>query len=60
MKYYVVKTNNSSNALYVRELNQDNNFKYICVVDQLLVQDQVLLETKHLSYAEEYVESHWL
>ena len=59
MKYYVVKTNDSSNAMYVRVL-KEGVFKYICIVDDVLLDDEIMIGTDNWDEAEEYAETHWL
>ena len=55
-KFYVVLSNNTSNALYKRRLTGKER-RYILVTDQLWKGDIFLAEADDLNYAEQYAES---
>jgi hypothetical protein len=55
-KYYIVLSNNTSNALYKRKLTGKER-RYILVTEQLWKGDIFLAERDNLKDAEEYAES---
>ena len=60
MTYYVVKTNNSTNSFYVKELKYEELYAFLCIVDQCLKDDKIELAFDNFNDAEEYAETHWL